>query len=314
MTDEEVEKPYKVSNSEIQTFKDCRRKWYFNYYRRLSPKQKKVSGPLALGSRIHNALEIHYTTTTNAIDAYADLMEQDREIAIEEWLDLDALESEGEMGRIMLEGYLQWVDEEGIDADFDIISNEETLTMPMPIPGENVELQGKLDMRVRRKSDGVRMFRDFKTVGQSFETFASTLHLNEQVMTYMTLEAYHNTETDRSDGAVFTMLKKNKRTTRAQPPFYDQIEIYHNVFTLRSFWQRLYSEVYDLVQVKKALDQGADHRFVAYPRPSADCRWKCPFFAICGMVDDGSPVEDAINDMYVVSNPNARYDEKKGNE
>lgn len=303
---------YRVSNSEIQTFKDCRRRWWFNYYRRLVPKARKVSGPLALGTRIHGALEEFYENGTDLLEAYATLMETDREISMAEGLNLDELESEGEMGRIMLEGYLRWLDEEGIDSDYDVISNEETLSMPV-IPGE-VDLQGKLDMRVRRKSDGARLIRDFKTVGQSFAQYASTLHLNEQVLTYMTLEAYHNKPGDRSDGALFTLFKKNKQTARAQGPFYDQMEIQHNDYTLRSFWKRLYGEVSDLWNVKKALDQGADHHVVAYPRPSNDCRWKCPFFAVCPLVDDGSAAEAAISDMFDVGNPNSRYDEKKGNE
>jgi PD-(D/E)XK nuclease superfamily len=305
--------PYRVSNSEIQTFKDCRRRWWFNYYRRLQPKKKKVSGPLALGSRVHNALEEYYANGVPLLEAYNTFLEKDRVIALTEWLDVDALDSEGELGRIMLEGYLEWIAEEGIDSDYDIISNEETLVMPI-LNGE-VELQGKLDMRVRRKSDGTRLIRDFKTVGQSFTQFASTLHLNEQVLTYLTLEAYHNTEEDRSDGAIFTLFKKVKRTATAKPPFYDQIEISHNVFTLRSFWKRLHGSVTDLMNTKKALDAGVDHRIVAYPKPSNDCTWKCPYFAICPLVDDGSAVEAAINDLFEVGNPNSRYvDEKKGSE
>lgn len=303
---------YRVSNSEIQTFKDCRRKWYFNYYRRLVPKGKKVSGPLALGTRVHNALEQYYENGTPLLEAYHEFMEADREIARAEWLDMDALESEGEMGRIMLEGYLKWLDEEGIDSDYTIISNEEQLAMPI-IPGV-VELQGKLDMRVRRKSDGVRLIRDFKTVGQTFSQYTRTLHLNEQVLTYMLLEAYHNKPGDRSDGALFTLFKKNKQTARAQGPFYDQVEIQHNEYALKSFWQRLYGTVTDLMAVKKSLDEGVPHQLVAYPRPSNDCGWKCPFFNVCPLMDDGSAAEAAISDQFEVGNPNSRYDEKKGNE
>jgi hypothetical protein len=185
----------------------------------------------------------------------------------------------------------------------------------MPLLNGQVELQGKLDMRVRRKSDGTRLIRDFKTVGQSFEQYTSTLHLNEQVLTYMTLEAYHNKENDRSSGALFTLFKKVKRSARANPPFYDQVEIEHNVFALRSFWSQLNGVVQDLMNAKNALDQGADHRLVAYKRASGDCRWKCPYFQICPMVDDGSAVEDAISDHFEVGDPNARYaDDKKGSE
>lgn len=230
---------------------------------------------------------------------------------------VDDFDSEGDLGRIMLEGYLQWIEEEGIDEGLDMISTEETLLMPMDFPQfeQKVELQGKLDMRVRRKIDGVRMFRDFKTVGGSFTQYASTAHLNEQILTYMILEAYQNKEGERSEGGIFTLLKKVKRTANAKPPFYEQFEVRHNIFTLRSFWQRLYGTVADLMTAKVALDNGGSHLTHTYPRPTQDCRWKCPFFAICPMMDDGSAVEDAIANQYEVGNPNARYgDEPKGSE
>lgn len=305
-------KPYKVSNSEMQTFKDCRRKWWLNYYRHLMPKAKKVTGPLALGTRIHAALDSHYSEGKDLLEEYKRLLEVDRITALTEWMDTTELDSEGELGRIMLEGYLDWNDAEGIDAELDMISTEEELTMPM-FDG-TVELRGKIDMRVRRKADGVRMFRDFKTVGQSFTEYASTAHINEQIMTYMLLEQYQNKDGERSEGGIFTLLKKVKRSARAVPPFYEQFEVRHNVFTLRAFWNRLHGTVQDLMNVKEALDDGVTHQFVAYPRPSRDCKWKCQFFAICPMFDDGSAVEDAIRDQFEVGNPNSRYEEKKGSE
>jgi len=36
----EKKEPYVLSNSEIQVFKDCRRKWWLNYYRRLHCKAR----------------------------------------------------------------------------------------------------------------------------------------------------------------------------------------------------------------------------------------------------------------------------------
>jgi len=306
---------YKVSNSEIQTFKECRRKWWFTYYRRLKPKKIKVVGPLALGSRVHEALDQYYSTETPLLEAYAKLLATDKDAALAAWLNTEELESEGELGRIMLEGYLEWVSEEGIDADLEMISTEEIISMPM-FDG-SVELQGKLDMRVRRLGDGVRMFRDFKTVGGSFDQFSATAHLNEQIMTYMLLEQAQNKEGERSEGGIFTLLKKVKRTANARPPFYQQYEVHHNVFTLRSFWQRIHGVVGDLMAVKTALDGGANPALVAYPTASRDCTWKCSFYAICPMVDDGSAVEDAITDLYRVGDPYDYYgvpEEKKGSE
>jgi RecB family exonuclease len=157
----------RLSNSEIQTFKDCRRRWWLTYYRRLQPKYKDSTGALALGTRIHAALDDYYANGTPLLQAHANLVNTEKELLLQDFRDVSELEKEAELGHIMLDGYLQWNEEEGIDADLEMISTEETIVMPM-FNGE-VELQGKLDMRVRRKADGVRMFRDFKTVGGSLQ-------------------------------------------------------------------------------------------------------------------------------------------------
>jgi hypothetical protein len=304
----------RLSNSELQVFKDCRRKWWLTYYRRLQPKYKDMTGALAFGSRIHAALDDHYAKGIPLLKAHADLVDTDRTTLLADFQDTHQLEQEAEMGRIMLEGYEQWVTENGIDAELEVISTEEQIVAPL-FNGE-VELQGKLDMRVRRKGDGVRMFRDFKTVGGSLSDFANLAPMNEQVLTYMLLESTKKDEAERSEGGIFTLLKKVKRTANARPPFYDQIEIRHNIFTMRSFWNRIHGTIADLMNVRKSLDTGADPSYVAYPRPTRDCKWKCQFFAICPMFDDGSAAEQAISDAYEVADPYAYYDttDKKGSE
>lgn len=306
--------PIRISNSEIQTFKDCRRKWWLSYYRRLQPKMQQMTGALALGSRIHQALDDYYSKGIPLLEAHALLVEADRKTLQDSFRDTYDLDSEAELGRIMLEGYLQWVEENGIDSELEMISTEEIISMPM-LEGR-VELQGKIDMRVRRKADGVRMFRDFKTVGGSFTDFGSMAHMNEQILTYMMLETAQNKDGERTEGGIFTMLKKVKRSANARPPFYDQIEVRHNVFALRSFWQRINGVLTDLMGTRDQLDKGADHRFVAYPRPSRDCKWKCQFFTVCPLLDDGSAAEQAISEMFDVGDPYGYYgtEEKKGSE
>jgi RecB family exonuclease len=305
--------PIRISNSEIQTFKDCRRRWWLSYYRRLQPKTQQMTGALALGSRVHEALDMYYGKGIPLLDAHAELVTKDKLILEESYRDTYDLDAEAELGRIMLEGYLEWVDENGIDAELEMISTEEIIEMPL-LDGE-VILQGKIDMRVRRKADGVRMFRDFKTVGGSFTDFSAMAHMNEQILTYMMLETAQNKEGERSEGGIFTMLKKVKRSANAKPPFYEQIEVRHNVFALRSFWQRIHGVLTNMMSARKALDEGGDHRFIAYPSPSRDCKWKCSFFSICPMFDDGSAAEAALEDAFQPSNPYAYYgvEEKKGN-
>jgi hypothetical protein len=311
----ELTGPLRISNSELQTFKDCRRKWWLSYYRRLQPRMESKTGALALGSRIHQALDDYYSKNIPLIEAHAALVEKDKLILANSFRDTSDLDSEAELGRIMLEGYLDWVEDQGIDAELEMISTEEIIEMPLF--DNKVILQGKIDMRVRRKADGVRMFRDFKTVGGSFTDFASMAHMNEQILTYMMLETAQNKEGERSEGGIFTMLKKVKRTANAKPPFYEQMEVRHNIFTLRAFWQRVHGTISDLLNVRKALDEGVTHQLVAYPRPSRDCKWKCQFFAICPLIDDGSAAEQAISESYASADPYGYYnnnEEKKGSE
>jgi hypothetical protein len=303
----------RLSNSELQTFKDCRRRWWLNYYRRLQPKQKDMTGALALGTRIHAALDAHYAQGTPLLQAHSELVEKDKQLLLADFRDVNDLETEAELGRIMLEGYEQWVEENGIDAELEMISTEEKIIAPL-FNGA-VELQGKLDMRVRRKADGVRLFRDFKTVGGSLSEFSSMAHMNEQVMTYMLLESSKFDEKERSEGGIFTLLKKVRRTAAAKPPFYDHVEIRHNIFTMRSFWQRIHGTIADLMRIRTALDAGENPAFHVYPRASRDCKWKCQFFAICPMFDDGSAVEQALSDSYEEKDPYAYYDtDKTGSE
>lgn len=304
----------RLSNSELQTFKDCRRRWWLTYYRRLQPRYKETTGALALGSRIHEALDQYYSKGVPLLQAHSDLVEHDRILMADQMFGIETLEKEAELGRIMLEGYLQWVEEEGIDAELEMISTEEQITAPL-FNGE-VELTGKLDMRVRRKADGVRFFRDFKTVGGSLSDFANLAPMNEQILTYMLLESTKADEEQRVEGGIFTMLKKVRRSAAAKPPFYDQVVVRHNVFALRAFWNRIHGTIADLMRVRKSLDEGEAHTFVAYPRPTRDCKWKCQFFAICPLMDDGSAAEEALSDMFVEGDPYGYYNtsEAKGSE
>lgn len=303
----------RLSNSEIQTFKDCRRRWWLTYYRRLKPSQQEFTGALALGSRVHAALDAYYADGVPLLKAHSELVQKDKELLEADFRDTFTLDGEAELGRIMLEGYLQWVEENGIDSELEIISTEETITAPL-FNGE-VELTGKLDMRVRRKADGVRMFRDFKTVGGSLSDFANLAPMNEQILTYMLLESTKADEANRSDGGIFTMLKKVKRTASARPPFYDQIEVRHNIFTMRSFWNRIHGTITDIMRVRTALDANEDPSFHAYPSPSRDCKWKCQFYTVCTLIDDGSASEEALSEMFEQSDPYAYYgSDKKGSE
>jgi RecB family exonuclease len=305
--------PYEVSNSEIQTFLRCRRKWWLSYVEgwRPRPSPAMFLGPLAIGSRVHKALELHYKEEADLMATHAALLDKDRRLLIDDGFATEKLDSEGELARIMLEGYLEWVSGEGLDADLLIIGVEEILKYPV-LPGK-VTLIGKIDLRIHRLRDDTRAVLDFKT-SANFEDFTATAHMAPQLLTYMTLDHTSGDEATRVDGGMYRLLKKVKRGPRATPPFYRELTIRHNVFTLRSFWRRLTGMLTEMFNTRQALEAGEPHQFWAYPTPNRTCSWDCQFLRICPMFDDGSGVDDALNDEYVRADPYDYYRSGGGEE
>jgi len=298
-----------ISNSDVQVFKSCRRRWWLSSYRRLGPKGQQVVGPLALGTRVHAALEAYYTDLRDPVEAHSELLAVDRNTLLFEGRDISALEDEGELGRIMIEGYLEWVQDTGLDSDYTVISAEEVLAIPIEVNGRSVLLKGKLDMRVKR-ADGIRFIVDHKTAA-GIDKLEKLSHMEEQFKFYLLLESLVQKEDERCAGALIRVLKKVKRTASARPPFYEQIEVRHNQKTITNFWYRTYYTIADMLALKDALDSGADPVSVAYPTPSGDCSWKCPFVQVCPMFDDGSAAEDMLAEYFEERDPHARYNDEK---
>ena len=143
----------------------------------------------------------------------------------------------------------------------------------------------------------------------NFNEFNLTGHMNPQLKTYQMLDTLVHPEGARIEGGIYRLLKKVKRTARATPPFYEDITIRHNKYALRSFWEQLQGVLHDMVTTRNALLTGGDPMALAYPNPTRDCTWQCPFINVCPMFDDGSDVESAINDHFTETDPYAYYGE-----
>ena len=295
-----------VSNSEIQTFKRCRRKWWLTYYRKLRKVEDKNTGALLLGTRVHEALAAHYSPEPrNPIEVIRNEYEIVRNLIDPESFELEALNKEAALALAMIEGYVQWIEETGIDDDLDVISVEEELAVPLE--GVPVTIIGKLDTRIRRKSDDRLLSMDHKTCA-SFEGLTRTLELNEQPLMYQLLEKMTQSEGNHVIGGMYNMLRKVKRTANAKPPFYMRETIHHNDTELRNFYKRLIGTLRTMVEVEDRLNNGEEHFVVAYPTPNSNCAWDCDFRAVCPMFDDGSHAEGLIEAAYKVHNPYERYE------
>ena len=298
-----------VSNSELQAFKSCRRRWYLTYVRGLKTKQTLELGPLPLGNRVHAALEAGETgNAEQALAEYDRLAGLSRDRVDDE--NLQAFEKENDMGRLMVEGYYEWLEEEGLDQGVEVVGVEQALGTSLDLfthDGFETWLIGKMDKRVRDPFSRQIRFMDYKTT-KAFNDVSATLQLNEQVKTYGLLER-RNLEDggEPAVGAVFELLRKVGRSKAAKPPFYKREEVPYSDTELRNFWHRVRAEVTDLLRVEQQVADGEDWTHVAYPRPSRDCTWICPFFKGCHMFDDGSDAEAWLEDHFEVGDPLLRY-------
>ncbi|MGB2791301.1 MAG: PD-(D/E)XK nuclease family protein [Candidatus Moraniibacteriota bacterium] len=311
--------PLTISNSEIQTWKTCRRKWYLVYYRQLGLKRTKedATGARQLGTKVHIAMEAMYREGENPVAAVQALYEEDIASFPEKEVEL---RKELDLATAMLEGYLQWITDEGIDDGMELDAAECIVEVESGVPG--VKLRGKLDQRWVRKIDGARLFRDFKTVGE-FTTPGKILAMDEQMKFYHLLEYLDSIQKTgkepmwRTDGALYTMLRKVKRTATAKPPFYSQIEVHHNITELRTMLARTLTVLREIVESRQRMDalssyipdegQPEVHHSIFPPRPSRDCTWGCDFFPVCPMMDDGSNYEGLLREYYTHVDPHERY-------
>lgn len=308
-----------VTNSELQTFKDCHRKWWLSFHRKLRMKRPPVTGPASIGTRVHHALQ-HLYTGGDPLKAYDDMCVNDEIALFEQFKDsefgtpqeqIDQLKAEIELGRIMVEGYIEWLKESGADAGYEIVGAEEKVDVPFAtIRNRTVRLLGKLDLRIMRLMDKARLFVDHKTCG-SISARLQYIHMDEQFIHYQLLERLSNPDVN-TQGSMIGLLRKVKRTARANPPFYHREEVHHSDHELRQYWDRVFHEIVDVLTLEDKITNQPSNVAVqiAYPRPSRDCSWKCEFSKVCPMFDDGSDAERFLADNFESYDPLSRYDER----
>lgn len=319
-----------IPNSSIQDFKECRRRWYLRWYRGLHPRGEMPITKRDSGTRVHKALQGWYVPPgyerTDPREGIERAISEDQQIlrghltatgweyAHEDHADYKALVKANDTERIMISGYVQWLEETGEDAYLEVIAPEVQLTAPLPELGrDDIVITGKLDVRARRDSDGARLIIDHKT--RDIMPKLAELQRDEQMLHYELLEEL--TEPDASDycdGALYNVLRRVRRSATAKPPFYARYFVPHNTHTRAAFRRRLTATIRDMISVETALDNGADHLDTVYPTAAKDCEWKCPFARICVMFDDGSHVEGLLSDRYQVTNPMHYYGDGSPND
>lgn len=296
-----------LTNSELRTWQLCRRKWYLTWGLGYAPNPATESpfGVMHLGSCVHLALEAYYGYSIDPLAAlhwaYSDDIFLHPECE-------EVLEKELTLAKIMVEGFLNWVSAEGLDAGLDIISTEVPVEHTIEVGGDIVTLRGKLDQLARRKSDGALLARDFKTVGSLSK--ATQLRSSSQLKFYALIQSLQAVKSGNGEavaGGEYLLLARTKRTDRATPPFYGRVEVPLNKHELNAQYQMTMAIVREILQAKRSLQAGDDHHEVVYPHFGDWCTWACPFVNECSFMDDGSRWQDAIQGNFVRRDKLAYY-------
>jgi len=293
-----------ISNSEMQSFQRCRRHWALVYHWRWQPRLEDTSpvGVAVLGTRVHLALEAWYGYGIDPLEALRWIYEMEALNRPDFALDL---EKQLDLARAMIEGYVQWLDDEAIDVNLETVDVERELKHVLDTALGPVTVRAKLDQLVRRRTDGALLLRDFKTVGTLSK--ADRLVLDQQMRFYAMLLALRFPE-HRVDGALYTMIKRSKRTVRAAPPFYQQVEISYNRHDLNATYLRVLAVTGEILEAHQRLDAGESHHAVVYPTATDYCDWGCPFSRVCPLMDDGSRWDAALRANFTLGDPYQYYE------
>lgn len=309
----------RLSNSEMAVFRRCKRKWYLSYYRRLVPKARSpYMSPISIGNLVHDALAAFYDPEqrTHPVKYVTDRLqaELDENMGYE-----PEIRKQWDLADAMLSGYVDWLEETGADSNLRFLGSERFVEVPVSEEKSGVTggftILSKLDAPVEQISDGAKLALEHKTV-QSLVQPLELLRIDTQLLTEHlvrfldaiekgaeTQEAY-----DQCHGILYNMLRKVKRTAAAKPPFYGREVAPHNVHELRNHWRHVVSIAKEIEEAHTRLDAGEDHHDVVPPSPDRSCSWQCQFFKVCPMFDDNTRVEDAVDAMFEVGDPLARYD------
>lgn len=328
------------SNSEIRTFLGCRRKWWLAYHRGLKSKYESPLGALAIGARVHRALQRYYVPEMyQAIDP----REAIETLIREDWARverattgtnpelLDAMhqlktkfDAEADLERIMLDGYVEWLADTGADEDFEVIAVEGYQEAELELPGDyaNTKIIGKLDVIARRHSNGSRIFLDHKTVA-NFTQPSAILAFNPQMLHYHLILSLTTEGDEYCEGALYNMLRKVKRSSTARPPFFMRVSTPHNSHEIANYRRQVSSIITAIRDTETELarlevhpnSKGYNaHHDIVYPSPTYQCSWSCPFYKACNTFNDGSRAEDMLSEHYITHDVFDYYYENEMNE
>ena len=302
-----------VTQSDLSTFIRDRRAWFLGVYLGLKPKAVKATGPLILGSLVHNALERYYVSDEDLVAAFLDevreaelsLIAADRNYSVHEW------NKQAALGRRMCEGFVEWVEETGVDSGIEVLDVEKRLEFLTSYHGVPVILTGKADLIVRDRMTGIVRVYDHKTTANMARTIDQARG-TIQLPYYLTLQEAIAEPGVRVAGAAFTILLKSMRQTGRGGPFYHRETVSYTPHGLAARRAQIHGAIRDYVDVVLRLHEGVREPMEwAYPNHTAPSWSNGPHKILAEGIDNGDDVTRMVADLYLQKDPYARYRDEK---
>ncbi len=302
--------PIIITHSDISNFLTCRRKWHYDYVLDFRPPEK-LTGPLALGTRVHSALEAYYSGETDDpvawIDAKgrADLAVLEVSDNIMPW-DLTQMYEDIIVGRNCITLYMEWLVTSNADANYRTMAVEEKVEVPI-LDGRAI-LRGKVDLLKEDVTSGLVCTDDFKTTADWGGDLRGQLERSYQHWCYL-IAMQHCYPERIVECAQYTILRKVKKIPSTPPksPLVERFTVPSTRRSLATKRAQIERIALEMINLRDKTDPS-----VFYPSPSKACAW-CDYKAPCDIADETPEGSLALlsNGRYVQG---TRYDRYKDRE
>jgi hypothetical protein len=281
----EVTTPVIITHSDLSRFLTCRRQWHYDYVLDFRPPEK-LTGPLALGTRVHAALEAFYIGETDDPVAWIDQKGKDDLAALDyddnakPW-DYDQMYEDMIVGRNCVKLYMEWLAETGADDNYRTVSVEEKVEVPI-LDGRAI-LRGKVDLLQEDTVSGLLCSNDFKTTADWGGDLQGQLIRSYQHWCYL-IALQHVYPERNVECAQYTVLRKVKKIPTSPPksPLISRFTVPSTRRALGTKKAQIERIALEMINLRDKEDQA-----VFYPSPGRHCGW-CSYKAPCDIQDETS--------------------------
>lgn len=270
--------PRIITHSDIKTFMACRRAWSWSEadYRL----EESVIGNLAIGIRVHAAIEHYYRTGEDPCIEHERLFRADL-LGVSGWQE-DQLYTDAVVGRNCVRSFIDWLEDTGADAGLEVVDVEHQVSVPFL--KDRVILRGKIDVLFRREDNGFLIINDNKTTGRWGSGIRAMLERSWQHDIYAIAMTIANPEENIAESC-YTMLRKQVRAGK-----YPMVERFRvpGSSLVRPHKIKLLEQI-----CVEMLEPPEPFTPRAYPCPSDHCNW-CEYKKPCELAQDSLGAAEAM--------------------